>query len=113
MPEPGLLLGVQERTEADDAHGYSAPTDVGDLRGPWPARARRRADGTWSLALDPAAWPVKERDVVVQVLDGEPTRKWVVDTAERRSNNVAADADYVEVSAKIEGAGPGAGSTAT
>lgn len=113
MPDPGLLLGVQARVEQDDAHGYSRPTDQGALRGPWPARTRRRADGGWSLSLDPAAWPVRKGDVVVEVVAGDPARKWVVGTAEQRTNNVAPDADYVAVEADIEGTGEDADATAT
>lgn len=113
MAEPGLLLGVQAREVADDAHGYATPVDAGPLRGPWPGRTRRRADGTWSLALDPAAWPVAAKDLVVEVVGGEPARRWVVDGAELRVNNEAPDVDYVAVEALIQGTGTGAGSTPT
>jgi hypothetical protein len=51
---------------------------------------------TWVLALDPAAWPLYQGDLVVEPSAGA---SWLVITADLLTNNAAPDIDYVRVEA--------------
>jgi hypothetical protein len=48
------------------------------------------------LALDPAAWPLYQGDLVVEPSAGA---SWLVVTADLLTNNAAPDIDYVRVEA--------------
>lgn len=50
----------------------------------------------WVLALDPAAWPLYQGDLVVESSTGA---SWLVLTADLLTNNAAPDIDYVRVEA--------------
>ncbi len=99
---PNTRLGVVRRAEVYDAHGYPVPGPAQALAGPWPARSSEGADGSWVLALDPAAWPVDERTVVVEPTTGV---EWTVLTADLLTNNVSPIVDYVRVTAHQRVAG--------
>lgn len=72
-------------------------TDGQESHGPTPGAAREQPDGSWTLRVDPAAWPVNQGD---RITDG--TRVWVVTLA--RTHNVPGhpDADFVSVTASLE-----------
>lgn len=73
---PTTALALRRRGPgARDAHGALLPGALGDPLGPWPARASERADGTWVLSLDPAAWPARVGDLVFEPGTG---RQWLV-----------------------------------
>jgi hypothetical protein len=95
-------LGVRRRgTTTTDSHGMPVGGAYGALQGPWPGLVTEQADGAWRLGLDPAAWPVRAHDLVVE--SGGAARQWLVLTAELLQN-VAADAagrvDWVRVTAQ-------------
>lgn len=94
---PNAQLGVRRRAaDAVDALGDEIPGTPGPLEGPWPGRAAETADGRWTLAVDPAAWPVREHDLVT-----EPGgRTWAVDTAQLIRNNYDPSVDWIRVAAR-------------
>jgi hypothetical protein len=95
---PNTTLGVARRgIESEDAHGDLIRGEPEPMVGPWPGRVRERADGTWSLALDVAAWPVKPGDFIVDPTGGHV---YLVATAERLTNDAVDDVDYVRVEAR-------------
>lgn len=72
--------------------------------GPWPGRVSQGPDApigqpggrTWVLALDPAAWPLLQGDLVVDVGSGE---QWLVTSADLLNNNADSAIDYIRVEA--------------
>lgn len=91
---PNTTLGVRRRgTATQDALGDDVPGVPGPVEGPWPGRATEGADGRWSLAVDPTAWPVRQHDVIT-----EPGgRAWAVDTAQLITNSYDPSVDWVRV----------------
>lgn len=103
---PNRWLGVRRALpEAVDAHGDRSGRSWGTIVGPWPGRAEEGADvaemdatggRTWVLAVDPAAWPVYQGDLIVEPSSGA---SWLVLTADLLTNNAASDIDYIRVEA--------------
>lgn len=101
---PDRLLGVRPKVLTVDAHGYSSGSSWGALKGPWPGRAEQRPDvpvgqpggRTWVLALDPAAWPVLQGDLIADSGDGS---RWLVTSADLLTNNADGAIDYVRIEA--------------
>jgi hypothetical protein len=97
-------LGIRHAVPGPVAGHGDRPPEWGAVAGPWPGRAEEGGDvaldevggRVWVLALDPAAWPVQQRDLVV---DADSGQEWLVTWADLRTNNVASDADYVRVEA--------------
>jgi hypothetical protein len=81
-----------------DAHGTPVPGELGPFG---PARAgasTEQPDGSWTLRLDPAEWPVWAGDEV----EGPGSARWSVTGKPRlNSNPEAGDVDYVAVSATL------------
>lgn len=96
-------LGVRRQAVAGvDEHGAPLPAAWGLAEGPWPGRTEERADGSWRLGVDPAGWPLAERDLVVEPATG---REWLVVSADLRTNNADPAVDWVAVSAYERTAG--------
>jgi hypothetical protein len=94
---PDRPLGVRRRGPgARDAHGEPTGGAHGPLFGPWPGAAREGADGSWSLRVDPQAWPVTAGDLVVNPDTGD---SWLVRSAALLRNNLDSTVDYVRVDA--------------
>jgi len=94
----GLYLLLQEvHPQPRDAHGTPMPGPPPTPVGPADGAATRQVDGSWSLRLDPALWPVAAGDVITRVADD---RRWVV-TGTPLRHQVAghSDVDYVAVTA--------------
>lgn len=66
----------------------SEPAEDGERDGP----------GVWVLGVDPAEWPLRARDVVVEAFTG---REWVVITAERRSHAVEPSVGWLRVEGSL------------
>lgn len=107
-------LGVRTSVTTTDSHGHSSASSWGALRGPWPGRAAQGPDvpvglpqgRTWVLALDAAAWPVRQGDLVEDLDDGS---RWLVTSADLLTNNADPAIDYVRVEAHTRtGAGTAA-----
>jgi hypothetical protein len=95
---PNAILGLRRQGElVYDSHGFPVRNTVGPLVGRWPGRTRERGDGGWSIALDLAAWPVRQHDVVVDTGSG---REWVVLTADPIKNNIDPACDYIRIDAR-------------
>jgi hypothetical protein len=100
-------LGVRHHLPATvDGHGDSVGGDLGAELGPWPGRAEERPDvpmglpggRTWVLAVDPAAWPVAQRDLI---FDADSGQTWTVTSADLLANTVVSDVDYVRIEAHL------------
>lgn len=92
---PNTGLGVRRRAAATyDGHGTPLPGALGALQGPYPARLRERADGGWSIGLDPRLWPVGVNDLVAEPETG---REWNIQTAELLTNNADGRVDWIRV----------------
>lgn len=99
-------LGVRHRAAgAPDAHGEPQAASWAAMGGPWPGRAEEGPDvaemgaaggRTWVLAVDPAAWPLHQGDLVVEPSTGAT---WLVTTADLLTNNASPDIDYIRVEA--------------
>lgn len=105
---PDRMLAVRRRDQmVVDAHGSRVVSSWGALEGPWPGRAVEQGDvplgdlsgRTWTLALDPAAWPLLPDDLVEEY-EGDG-RQWLVTSARLVRNSAAPDVDYVTVEAHI------------
>jgi hypothetical protein len=91
-------LGLRRRADgAYDAHGERSNGALGAEIGPYPGRSSEQPDGSWTLAVDPALWPVRENDVIVESVSG--TRLWVVKSAKLLRNNLDPVVDYIRVEA--------------
>ncbi|GIH95430.1 hypothetical protein ACFFMN_22970 [Planobispora siamensis] len=99
------MLGVRRRSGgAVGSHGERAGYTWAALAGPWPGRAEEGPDAaigatggrTWVLALDPAAWPVAQGDLVAEPASG---LEWLVTSADLMKHNAHPDVDYVRVEA--------------
>jgi hypothetical protein len=78
--------------------------------GPWPGRAEERGDvaigqvggRTWVLAVDPAAWPLYQQDMVV---DADSHEEWLITDADLATNNADPVVDYIRVEAHLRATG--------
>ncbi|MCX4677611.1 hypothetical protein OG413_20275 [Streptomyces sp. NBC_01433] len=93
-----LTLSALAHPWARDANGVPvppAPDQRPEPRGTWPGSALEQPDGTWSLRLDPAAWPVEPGDVVAD----ETGMTWTLTTARLHQVPGCPDVDYVQAAA--------------
>jgi hypothetical protein len=92
------MLSVRVRNDgAKDAHGTWVRGTWGAVSGPWPGRAREHgSDGAWSLAVDPAGWPLRAGDLVIEA---GSLREWLVITADLLTNSEEPDVNYIRVDA--------------
>uniref|UniRef100_UPI003F491501 hypothetical protein n=1 Tax=Streptosporangium sp. CA-235898 TaxID=3240073 RepID=UPI003F491501 len=105
VTQPTTMLGVQEGTPVLDGHGTRSATQWGPVRDVLPgavveeppADGEQGGPGTWVLALDPAVWPVKARDLVAEPSTG---RRWAVTSAKHHRHGVNSDIDWVRVEAR-------------
>lgn len=81
---------------ARDAHGTPLPAVPGTLGPPRAGAAVEQPDGSYTLRLDPAEWPMWAGDEV----EGPAGLRWCVTGQPRlHFNSEASDVDYVGVSA--------------
>lgn len=87
--------GLRRRVEGGlNEHGEETPSGWGPLYGPHEGRARVLGDGTWSLGVDPALWPVRQGDLIIGFHGGS----WLVQNAVLLENNYDHRVDWVRVS---------------
>lgn len=99
LPDRQLTAYVLAHPWSRDAHGVPVappPSARPAARGTWPGAAAEQADGSWTLRVDPAAWPLKPGDVL-----GDGTRTWTVSTALLKKVPRHSDADYIAVAAAL------------
>ncbi|MEW1677830.1 hypothetical protein AB0O47_32030 [Streptomyces noursei] len=65
-------------------------------RGTWPGAATKQVDDSWTLRVDPAAWPLNPGDILT---DG--TRTWTIVTALLKRVPQYGAADYIAVTATL------------
>ncbi|NEA53592.1 hypothetical protein G3I60_05325 [Streptomyces sp. SID13666] len=83
-----------------DANGTPVPPNPAtppQIRGTWPGAATEQPDGSWSLRLNPAAWPVREGDTVTD----DAGLSWTVTAARNQRVPGCTAADYVQVTATL------------
>lgn len=91
-------IGVRVRGPAQrDGHGDLVPGDWGALARPWPSRKLPLPDGTWHLALDPRAWPLRSGDLAVEPSSGTV---WTVLVADLITSSIDGAVEYVRVVAR-------------
>jgi hypothetical protein len=99
LPDRELTAYVLGHPWARDALGTPVPPPPDALptaRGTWPGAATEQIDGTWTLRVDPEAWPLKPGDVL-----SDGTNTWTVTTALPKRVPGYGAADYVAVTASL------------
>ncbi|WP_433513739.1 hypothetical protein ACQP2T_61020 [Nonomuraea sp. CA-143628] len=99
-------FAVRRATVTVDAHGMRSASDWAPAGPGRPGRivvepaedGERDGPGAWALGVDPAEWPLRARDLVVEPSTG---REWVVTTAERRAHAVDASVDWLRVEGSL------------
>lgn len=93
---PNALLGVRRRVDGTrNSHGELVAAGWGTFIGPYNGRTNEKSDGTWALGLDPALWPVRKDDLVINLTGGS----WLVQTSDLiRLNIPDSHVDWVRVS---------------
>jgi hypothetical protein len=91
---------VRKRTHeyTRDGHGTPVPGSPGSASAALPGAATEQPDGTYTLRLDPALWPLREDDLI----DGPSSRTWIIESAVLRVNNADSAIDYVAVTAALQ-----------
>ncbi|MFE1270638.1 hypothetical protein [Streptomyces sp. NPDC058758] len=99
LPDRDLTAYVLPHPWARDAHGTPVPPPPGTPptpSGTWPGAAVEQIDGSWTLRVDPRAWPLRAGDVL-----GDGTRTWTVTTALLKKVPGYGAADYIAVVATL------------
>lgn len=100
---PNATLGVRRRLgTALDSHGEPLPGGWGELLGPHPGYSNEQPDALWVLGLDPALWPVRQDDMVI---DGSTGAAWLISTAHLIRHPVDSTVDWVRTTARQRGNG--------
>ncbi|MFI5859372.1 hypothetical protein [Streptomyces parvulus] len=99
LPNRQLTAYVLAHPWGRDARGVPVPPPPGALPEPGeprPGAANEQADGSWTLRVDPAEWPLEPGDVL-----GDGTLTWTVVTALLKSVPGHGAADYIAVVATL------------
>jgi hypothetical protein len=98
------VLAVRHRVTAADGHGDRVAAGFGPAGFAYPANATENADvplgtpggRTWTIALDPALWPVAQQDMIVNPDTGQ---LWQVTSAQLMDHPIFPQVSYVQVQA--------------
>ncbi|TMR97311.1 hypothetical protein [Nonomuraea basaltis] len=101
-----MRFAVQRAIVTVDAHGTRSASNWTPAGMARPGRiveepvedGERDGPGMWVLGVDPADWPLRARDLVVEPSTG---REWVVITVKRRAHAVEASVDWLRVEATL------------
>jgi hypothetical protein len=99
LPNRHLTAYVMAHPWGRDAHGVPVPPPPDARprpREPRPGAATEQVDGSWTLRVDPADWPLKAGDVL-----SDGTLTWTVVTALLKSVPGHSAADYIAVVATL------------
>jgi hypothetical protein len=83
-----------------DANGTPVPPNPNARpapRGTWPGSVLEQPDGSWTVRLDPAAWPVKEGDTITD----ETGRSWTLTSTRHHAVPGCPAVDYVQAAATL------------
>lgn len=104
------MLGLRRRADKDErnSHGERVPQGWGTVVNGrlYEGRTRESSDGTWSLGLDDALFPVRQGDMVIS----STGLAWTVNTADLLTNNFDATVNWIRVAASkisVGGTEPG------
>lgn len=97
-------LTVRHRIVGTDGHGDRTATGFGPAGAAYPGNATENGDTplgtpgsrTWSLALDPALWPVYQQDMVVDPVSGQ---QWQVTSAQFMPHPLFPEVEHIQVQA--------------
>lgn len=104
-------LSVRRQLFAEsDGHGGPVPDGWGSASPSRPGRAIEGPDvafgesggRTWTIAVDPANWPVYQGDLVVDADSGE---EWLVTSADLMTNTIDPYVNYIRIEAHAYTAG--------
>lgn len=100
---PNAVLGLRRRVDgARDAHGSPLPTGWGPVEGPADGLLNEQTDATWIIGLDPALWPVRQNDMVIDTATGGA---WLVDTAHLAQHPIDSTVNWVRCTGRQRGNG--------
>lgn len=101
---PNATLALRRRVDQAARNAYGEKVQVGwsDIVGPGDGRASEQTDGSWNLGLDPALWPVRVGDLVIDTTVGG---SWLVTSSDLIRNNYDSTVDWIRVVAQHRTAG--------
>lgn len=100
LPNTVLTVHALPHPWQRDANGVPVPPNPAARpapRGTWPGSALEQPDSSWSLRLDPQAWPVKPGDTVTDATG----RSWTLTSTRNHSVSGCSAADYIQVTATL------------
>lgn len=100
LPNAMLTVYVLDHPWERDANGVPVPPNPNQKpapRGPWPGSVLEQPDASWTVRLDPQAWPVREGDTI----SDETGRSWTLTSTRNHAVPGYPDADYVQATATL------------
>ncbi|MEU6755985.1 hypothetical protein [Streptomyces sp. NPDC046685] len=100
LPNAVLTVFALPHPWERDANGVPVPPNPNlrpPARGSWLGAALEQPDGSWSIRLDPQAWPVKPGDTVTDTAG----RSWTLTSSRNHAVPGCAAADYVQATATL------------
>ncbi|RZU28328.1 hypothetical protein EV284_6494 [Streptomyces sp. BK022] len=101
LPNAALTAYVLDHPFVRDANGVPVPPNPDvrpEPRGTWPGSVLQQDDGSWSVRLDPQAWPVKPGDTVTD----ESGRSWTLTMTRLHQVPGCPDVDYIGAAATLD-----------
>ncbi|MFE3644864.1 hypothetical protein ACFXOM_28460 [Streptomyces sp. NPDC059169] len=100
LPNATLTVRALAHPWERDANGVPVPPNPNQKptpRGTWPGSVLEQTDGSWSVRLDPQAWPVEAGDTITD----EAGRSWTLSNARLHAVPGCSDADYIQAAATL------------
>ncbi|TXS56546.1 hypothetical protein [Streptomyces sp. t39] len=100
LPNAMLTVYVLAHPWARDANGVPVPPPSDQKpapRGTWPGSVLEQPDGTWTVRLDPRAWPVKDGDTISDTAG----RTWTLTSTRQHAVPGCPDVDYIQAAATL------------
>lgn len=101
---PNRNLAVRARLAGADGHGDRTAAGFAPAGAAYPANATANGNTplgtpggrTWSIALDPRLWPVRQQDMIV---DPDTGQQWQVTSAQLTDHPLFPTVSYIQVQA--------------
>lgn len=100
LPNATLTVYVLAHPWVRDANGVPVPPNPNQRpapRGSWPGSVIEQPDGSWTVRLDPRAWPVRDGDTITD----ETARTWTLTSTRNHKVPGCSDVDYVQATATL------------